>query len=77
MTLVLSLHLDWLGVQRSQISGGVVRLGERRAMASRVHPEGSHRNEGWWQPVQGQRAGRPQQLIVFFLALFFGTGIWA
>ena len=75
--------LDWLGAQLSQICGGVVMLGEHWAfevtptMASRVHPEGSRRNEGLQQSVQGQRAGYPQQLIVSILALFFGAGIWA
>ena len=69
--------LDWLGVQRSRISGGVVKLGEHQAMAWRVHPEGSHRNERLRQSAQGQRAGRVQQLIASFLALFFEAGIWA
>jgi hypothetical protein len=66
MTLVPSQHL--------RISGEVGRLGERRAMASRVHLEGSSR-EGLQQSVQGQRAGCPQQLIVSLVARFFGAGI--
>ena len=40
------------------------------------HSEGSHRNEGLQQSVQGQRAGYPQ-LMVFFSRFFWGGGIWA
>ena len=70
--------LDWLGAQRSQIRSGVVRLGEHQAFkvttASKVRAEESQRNEGLQQSVQGQRAGCPQ-LILSFLALFFGAVI--
>ena len=59
---------------------GVARLRERQAfevtMASRVHPEESHRSEGLLQSVQGQRAGYPQPIVFSFVS-FLEAGIWA